>query len=72
LPGGRATVHQGQIYNNAGRKTSFAPSFRLVTDMAENVLYTNFIGGVSDRRFSKLYNNDFLNWKNGVFRRTEF
>jgi len=72
LPGGRATVHQGQIYNNAGRKTSFAPSFRLVTDMAENALYTNFIGGVSDRRFSKWYNNDFLNWKNGVFRRTEF
>lgn len=72
LPGGRATVHQGQVYNNSGRKTSFAPSFRLVTDMAENKLYTNYAGGVSDRRFSKWYNNDFVNWINGKFKKFEF
>ena len=72
LPGGRATIHQGQIYKSAGRKTSFAPSFRLISDMAERKLYTNYAGGVSDRRFSKWYNNDFSNWLNGVFRKTEF
>ena len=72
LPGGRATVHQGQTYKSAGRQTSFAPSFRLVTDMAEKKLYTNYAGGVSDRRFSRRYNNDFSNWMNGIFKKFEF
>ncbi|MFA5972750.1 MAG: penicillin acylase family protein [Lentimicrobiaceae bacterium] len=72
LPGGRATVHQGQIYKSAGRKTSFAPSFRLVSDMAERKLYTNYAGGVSDRIFSKWYNNDFSNWMNGGYKKFEF
>ncbi|MFK5857220.1 MAG: penicillin acylase family protein, partial [Bacteroidota bacterium] len=69
IRGGRATVHQGQVYKNAGRNTSFAPSYRLITDMAENTVHTNIAGGVSDRRFSKLYNNDFANWMNGVYKK---
>lgn len=40
--------------------------------MAEKKLYTNYAGGVSDRRFSKWYNNDFSYWKNGVFKKFEF
>lgn len=72
LRGGRATVHQGQVYTNAGRKTSFAPSFRMITDMAERSIYTNLAGGVSDRRFSKLYNNDFSNWMNGIYKKFTF
>jgi len=72
LRGGRSTVHQGQIYKSDGRSTSFAPSFRLITDMTENSIYTNYAGGVSDRRFSKLYNNDFENWMNGIYKRFEF
>jgi penicillin amidase len=67
--GGRATVHQGQVYQNAGRKTSFAPSYRLITDMAENVVHTNLAGGVSDRSFSKGYNNDFSNWMEGIYKK---
>lgn len=69
LPGGRSTVHQGQVYTSAGRSTSFAPSLRMITDMAENSVYTNIPGGVSDRRFSKLYNNDFANWMNRVYKK---
>lgn len=72
LAGGRASIHQGQVYRSAGRQTSFAPSFRIVTDMAEKMLLTNFAGGVSDRRFSKLYNNDFSNWMKGIFREYRF
>jgi penicillin amidase len=72
LPGGRATIHQGQVYKSAGRQTSFAPSFRIVTDMSEDALYTNFAGGVSDRRFTKWYNNDFSNWASGIFRKSVF
>ncbi len=72
LPGGRATIHQGQVYKSAGRTSSFAPSFRLIADMAEKSIYTNYAGGVSDRRFSKLYNNDFANWQNGTYKRFTF
>ena len=63
MPGSRATIHQGQIYRSAGRQTSFAPSYRFVTDLSENTLYSNISGGVSDRRFSRFYLNDFRNWQ---------
>lgn len=68
LRGGRATIHQGQIYRSAGRQTSFSPGFRMIADMSEKGLHTNSCGGVSDRRFSKLYFNDFENWFNGVYK----
>ena len=72
IPGGRATVHQGQIFNNGGRQTSFAPSFRMITDMTEQSLHTNLPGGVSDRRFSRLYFNDFGNWLGKKYRKYHF
>ena len=65
LKGGRATVHQGQIYRSAGRATSFAPSIRFITDFAENRCHTNFVGGPSDRRFSKWYCSDLPRWLAG-------
>jgi penicillin G amidase len=58
LPGGRATVSQGQIYRSGGRLTSFAPSIRLVTDLSEDCCLTCLAGGPSDRRFSKWYDSD--------------
>ena len=72
LKGGRATVHQGQVYNNAGRQTSFAPSFRMITDMGEDIIHSNLAGGVSDRRFSKLYYNCFDKWQKGIYKKTNF
>lgn len=71
MPGGRATIHQGQVYNNNGRKTTFAPSLRLITDMSEESVHTNVSGGVSDRRFSKYYANDFKNWQSGKYKKIE-
>jgi len=62
LPGGRATVHQGQIYRTGGRETTFAPSFRLITDFAENVAHTCLAGGPSDRRFSRWYASGLRQW----------
>lgn len=67
--GGRATPHQGQIYNSAGRRTSFAPSIRTVIEMETDVCYTNLIGGPSDRRFSRWYASDVKNWENGIYKR---
>ena len=35
LPGSRGTPRQGQVYRDGGRETSFAPSYRLITDFGE-------------------------------------
>ncbi len=51
--GGRATIHQGQIYQSAGRVTTFMPSLRMVTEMNADTLHSNLVGGPSDNRFSK-------------------
>jgi penicillin G amidase len=66
--GGRATIHQGQIYESGGRVTTFMPSFRWVTDMADSVLRSNLAGGPSDRRFSKWYISDLANWQAGRYK----
>ncbi|OQX94737.1 hypothetical protein B6I21_09055, partial [candidate division KSB1 bacterium 4572_119] len=66
--GNRATIHQGQIYRNAGRDTTFMPSYRIVTDLVGDELYTNISGGPSDRRFSKWYCSDLKNWGLGKYK----
>jgi penicillin G amidase len=68
LKGGRATPHQGQIYRAAGRTTSFAPSIRFITDMAEDICETCLIGGPSDRRFSKWYASEIDAWLSGRYK----
>jgi penicillin amidase len=68
LLGGRATVHQGQIYRVAGRETTFAPSLRLVTNLSGDELHTTLAGGPSDRRFSKWYANEIDDWLNGRYK----
>jgi len=62
LPGGRATVRQGQIYRSAGRTTTFAPSLRIIADMKTGDLTSNLAGGASDRRFSPWYKNRVSGW----------
>ncbi|MBI9073885.1 MAG: penicillin acylase family protein [Desulfatibacillum sp.] len=71
LRGGRATPHQGQIYTSGGRKTSFAPSYRMITDMGEDVMYTANAGGASDRRFSPHYKSGVQDWLEGKFKKME-
>lgn len=68
--GGRATIHQGQIYRSAGRVTTFMPSFRFVIDMSEERVFSNMAGGPSDRRFSKWYVSDLQNWIDGKYKIT--
>ena len=65
LPGGRATPQQGQVYRSAGRNTSFAPSIRLIADMAETALHTALAGGPSDRCWSRWYKSGIAGWKAG-------
>ena len=66
--GGRATIHQGQIYKSAGRETTFMPSLRMVSDLSEEHCHTNMAGGPSDRRFSKWYCSELDNWMNGKYK----
>ena len=65
IRGGRATVHQGQIYRSAGRQTSFVPSYRLVTDFGEQAAHTALLGGPSDRPFSPWYKSGVEDWVSG-------
>jgi len=69
--GGRATIHQGQIYRSAGRLTTFMPSLRTVTDMSKKEYFSVLVGGPSDRRFSKWYSSDIQNWINGKYKKIE-
>jgi len=66
--GGRATIHQGQIYRSGDRDTSFLPSFRTVTDMGKDEYFCVLAGGPSDRRFSKWYCSDLDNWVSGEYK----
>jgi len=67
--GSLATPHQGQIFESAGRQTTFAPSLRMVIDLSSDDVYTNMLGGPSDRRFSKWYCSDLENWISGKYKR---
>lgn len=69
IPGGRATVCQGNIFSFWGRRTSFAPSFRLVTDMGRPLVETNIPGGPSGRRFSRWYLSDLAAYFQGRYKR---
>jgi len=68
LLGGRATPHQGQIYESSGRMTSFAPSVRLVADLSEDDLHTCLAGGPSDDRFSPWYKSGLKKWILGEYK----
>ncbi|NQT37474.1 MAG: penicillin acylase family protein, partial [Planctomycetes bacterium] len=67
--GGRATIHQGQIYRSGGRETTFVPSFRFVADLAGDDYFSNLLGGPSDRRFSRWYCSDLKNWRTGKYKK---
>ena len=68
LPGSRATVPQAQIYRSGGRLTSFAPSWRFITDMAESRARSCLAGGVSGDRFSPWYLSDVERFTSGEYK----
>jgi len=67
LIGSRATIPQSQIFSAYGRPSSFAATFRMITDLATDELHTNIAGGASDRRFSKYYKAGLKEWAAGVY-----
>ncbi len=68
LPGNRATVVQGGIFTAHGRRTTFTPSWRYVTDLDEDAASTALAGGPSGRRFSRWYATDVPRWLEGRYK----
>ena len=71
LPGNRATISQGQIYRNAGRDTTFAPSFRMIAEMDRPGLWTNIAGGPAGGRFSRWYKSGLDDWAAGRYKKLD-
>ncbi len=69
VPGGRATIHQAQIFRHSGRTTSFVPSLRVVVDLASDEIRSSLAGGPSDRRFSRWYACELADWLAGRYKR---
>jgi len=67
LPGNHATIHQGNTFMVGNRKTSFAPCYRMVADLANENLWSNYPGGPSESRFSSTYRSAFGDWLNGSY-----
>lgn len=68
LRGGRATIHQGQVFRLGDRETTWTPSLRFVTDLGEPIAHTALAGGPSDRRFSRWYTSGVSDWLEGRFK----
>jgi penicillin amidase len=68
LPGNRATVTQGGIFNSHDRQTTFTPSWRFLTDLGDDVALTALAGGPSGRRFSRWYTTDVQRWLTGKYK----
>ena len=69
IAGGRATIHQAQIFRHGGRTTSFVPSLRVVVDLAGDEIQSSLAGGPSDRRFSRWYACELADWLAGRYKR---
>jgi penicillin G amidase len=68
--GNRATIPQGQIFQTlGGRQGTFSPTFKFVTDFAEECIHSTMAGGPSDRRFSPWYASGVEDWLAGRYHR---
>ena len=67
LPGSRSTILQGQLFCMMGQPSTFAPTFRMITDFAAAEIHTNNAGGPSERRFSGYYTMGLDEWLQGTY-----
>lgn len=68
LAGCRGTIVQGGVNTVGGRQSSFAPSWRFITDLGEDRAATVLAGGPSARRFSRWYRTDVERWLEGRYK----
>lgn len=65
--GSRSTIPQAQVFKASSRQSSFAATFRMICDFADDTLHTNIAGGASDRRFSPYYTAGLPGWERGTY-----
>ncbi len=68
LAGNRATVVQGGIFTAHNRHTTFAPSWRMVTDLGRDEAHTALAGGPTGSRFSRHRLADLGRWLAGEYK----
>jgi penicillin amidase len=68
LAGNRATVVQGGIFSSHNRHTTFAPSWRMVTDLGRDDAHTVLAGGPTGSRFSRYRLSDLPRWLRGEYK----
>lgn len=69
FPGSRSSIWQGQSFSVSGRASSFCPSYRILTDMGKEDLWTALPGGSTDRRYSRYYRNGLKAFLKGQYRK---
>lgn len=64
LPGSRATVNQGQLFEDStGRVHTFAPSWRMVAESGRKSVSSAIPGGPSGRPWSRFYKSELEGFK---------
>jgi penicillin amidase len=68
LAGCRATLDRSGVFRAHGRLTSFAASWRSLTDLGSDEVLTALPGGPSASRFSRWYTSDLSRWLEGSYK----
>ena len=58
--GSRATIDQAQVFKSMGYPSTFAATFRMITDFAKNELHTNIAGGAFGQKVFKILYHGFI------------
>jgi penicillin amidase len=68
VPGGRSSLHQFHTFQKMKRDLRILPVYRFVMDFSVPGIFSNMLGGPSERPFSRWYNSDVKNWVRGLYR----
>ena len=67
LRGCRGTLCHGQLVRRGGKSFAIGPSCRMITDFAEDKVYTGLPGGPSERPSSPWYTSGVQEWLDGNY-----
>jgi penicillin amidase len=69
LTGSRATINHCLLFKSNGSDIAAGPSFRIITDMADDFLLSNAAGDNCDRPFTGMYKNNIKDWLKGIYKK---
>jgi penicillin amidase len=71
LRGCRGTPCHSQLVHRSGKSLAIGPSCRMITDFAEDKIYTSLPGGPTERPASSWYTSGVPNWLDGKYNEIE-